>query len=54
MVDKIIKTSIEIPENVHLPFKSECALYRDLNMNGVLTELIVDWLRKRGVEVGVD
>ena len=49
-----IKTSIEIPEKLHLAFKSECAKYRNLNMNRELEILIVEWLRKRGVEVGVD
>lgn len=51
---EIIKTSIEIPENVHLAFKSECAKYRGLNMNSVLADLIVDWLTKRGVDLDLD
>lgn len=51
---EIIKTSIEIPENVHLAFKSECALSRELNMNKVIAELIVDWLTERGVDLDFD
>lgn len=44
-----VKTAIEIDESVYLPFKSEIALYRDLSVSSVITELIEGWLKKRGV-----
>jgi len=48
--EETVPVLLYFPDSLQLAFKSECAKYRGLNMSAQATELVRDWLRKRGVE----